>query len=52
MRGVVVEKFIDHPGAGLGALSQDKLAQDIADFVSLLAKNVVALLRTSGFLSG
>jgi hypothetical protein len=39
-------------GAALGRLSQDKLAQDLLDVGALLIKNVVGLLRTSGFLAG
>jgi hypothetical protein len=37
-------------GAALGVLSQDKLAQDLADFAGSAAKNLLGLLRTSGFL--
>jgi hypothetical protein len=37
-------------GAGLGVLSQDKLAQDLVDFTTSLAKNILGLLATSGFL--
>jgi neural Wiskott-Aldrich syndrome protein len=39
-------------GAGLGALSQDKLAQDFVDFVAALVKILIGLLNTSGFLPG
>jgi hypothetical protein len=39
-------------GAGLGWLSQDKLAQDLIDVAALIVKNVLGLLRTSGFLAG
>jgi hypothetical protein len=39
-------------GVALGALSQDKLAQDIVDFVTSLMKNLLGLLTTSGFLPG
>lgn len=37
-------------GAAVGWLSQDKLAEDFVDVVTLLAKNILGLLRTSGFL--
>ncbi len=39
-------------GAALGRLSQDKLAQDLLDVGALVIKNVVGLLRSSGFLAG
>jgi hypothetical protein len=39
-------------GVGLGRLSHDKLAQDLADIVSAIWRNVVGLLVTSGFLAG
>jgi len=39
-------------GAGLGWLSQDKLAQDVLDVGILIVKNILGLLRTSGFLAG
>jgi hypothetical protein len=39
-------------GIALGRLSQDRLAQDVLDFGGLLIKNVLGLLRTSGFLGG
>ena len=39
-------------GAALGRLSQDKLAQDLLDVGALLVKNVLGLLRTSGFIAG
>ena len=39
-------------GAALGRLSQDKLAQDLFDVGTLIVKNVLGLLRTSGFLAG
>jgi hypothetical protein len=39
-------------GAGLGALSQDKLAQDFVDFVAALVKILIGLLTSSGFLPG
>src|SRR5262245_27423998 len=39
-------------GAMLGWLSQDKLGQDLADVVVLIVKNILGLLRTSGFLAG
>jgi len=39
-------------GAALGRLSEDKLAQDLLDVGTLIVKNVLGLLRTSGFLAG
>jgi hypothetical protein len=39
-------------GAALGRLSHDKLAQDLLDVGTLIVKNVLGLLRTSGFLAG
>jgi hypothetical protein len=39
-------------GAALGRLSQDKLAQDLLDVGALVIRNVVGLLRSSGFLAG
>jgi neural Wiskott-Aldrich syndrome protein len=39
-------------GAALGRLSQDRLAQDLLDVGVLIVKNVLGLLRTSGFLAG
>ncbi|MBO0766964.1 MAG: hypothetical protein J2P50_20560, partial [Hyphomicrobiaceae bacterium] len=39
-------------GIGLGRLSQDRLAQDLLDIATQLVKNVLGLLRTSGFLGG
>jgi hypothetical protein len=39
-------------GAALGRLSQDKLAQDLLDVAVLIVKNVLGLIRTSGFLAG
>jgi hypothetical protein len=39
-------------GIGLGRLSHDRLAQDLADIVGLIWRNVVGLLVTSGFLAG
>lgn len=39
-------------GATLGRLSQDKLAQDLVDVGTLLVRNVLGLLRSSGFLAG
>ncbi len=39
-------------GAALGHLSQDKLAQDLLDVGALIVKNVLGLLRTSGFIAG
>jgi hypothetical protein len=39
-------------GIGLGRLSHDRLAQDLLDIATLVVKNVVGLVRTSGFLGG
>jgi neural Wiskott-Aldrich syndrome protein len=39
-------------GAALGWLSQDKLAQDLLDVGVLIVRNILGLLRTSGFLAG
>jgi neural Wiskott-Aldrich syndrome protein len=46
MTGVVLLTF----GAAVGWLSQDKLAEDFVDVVTILVKNILGLLRTSGFL--